>query len=147
MKRILTLAALVLLSVAAFGQNKKVQKANYDLAERFSAKKVGQMVYSTQIRPNWFRDSDRFWYSWRTAEGTRYYLVDAATGARKEIFDMEKLARQITEITRDPYDAQHLPLQGLQLKDLHLILPLLQLRMEVVLLYKSVKNCHDHIVI
>ena len=74
MKRFLTVAALVLLSVAAFGQTKKVTKANYNLAERFSAKKVGQMVYSTQIRPNWFAGSDRFWYSWRTADGTNYYI-------------------------------------------------------------------------
>ena len=117
MKRFLTVAALVLLSVAAFGQGRKVTKANYNLAERFSAKKVGQMVYSTQIRPNWFAGSDRFWYSWRTADGTNYYIVDAATGAKKEVFDLEKLARQLTEITRDPYDAQHLPIQGLELKE------------------------------
>ncbi len=121
MKKVLALAAVLLIAVtAAWAQNgtgsRKVQKANYSQAERFSQKKVGQMVYSTQIRPNWFRDSDRFWYSWKTAQGTRYYIVDAATGAKKEIFDMEKLAREITEITRDPYDAQHLPLH-LELKD------------------------------
>ena len=43
-------------------------------------------------------------------------MVDAATGSKKELFDLEKLAREITEITRDPYDAQHLPLH-LELKD------------------------------
>ena len=73
-------------------------------------------MYSTRITPNWFADSDRFWYSWKTAQGTKYYLVDPATGKKSEIFDMDKLAMQITEITRDPYDAQHLPLQ-LQLKE------------------------------
>jgi dipeptidyl aminopeptidase/acylaminoacyl peptidase len=92
------------------------QKANYHQAEKFSQKKMRQMVFSTQIRPNWFRDSDRFWYSWQSSQGTHYYIVDPATGVKKEIFDMDKLARQITEITRDPYDAQHLPL-NLQLKE------------------------------
>ena len=121
MKKILPIFALLLtLSAAAQqprnAQPQKVTKANYELASRFSQKRVGQLVYSTRITPNWFADSDRFWYSWKTAQGTKYYLVDPATGKKSEIFDMDKLAMQITEITRDPYDAQHLPLQ-LQLKE------------------------------
>ncbi len=121
MKKILPILALALTLSAAAQQPRKaepqkVTKANYELASRFSQKRVGQLVYSTRITPNWFANSDRFWYSWKTAQGTKYYLVDPATGKKSEIFDMDKLAMQITEITRDPYDAQHLPLQ-LQLKD------------------------------
>ena len=110
MKRIFPLLALAL-CLAASAQN-----ANYEQAARFSTKHLQNLVYSTRIRPNWFRDSDKFWYSWKTAEGTRYYIVDPATGSKTEIFDLTKLAREITEITRDPYDAQHLPLR-LELKD------------------------------
>ena len=122
MKKILTILALALTLSAAAQQPrkpqapKKVTKANYELASRFSQKRVGQLVYSTRITPNWFAESDRFWYSWKTAQGTKYYLVDPATGKKSEIFDMDKLAMQITEITRDPYDAQHLPL-SLTLKE------------------------------
>ena len=117
MKRILTITALLLCAMAASAQNPqkapaKVQKANYEQASRFSAKRIGQLVYSTRIRPNWFRDSDKFWYSWKTSQGTKYYVVDPATGVKKELFDMDKLARQLTEITRDPYDAQHLTLSA-----------------------------------
>ena len=72
MKRILTPLALVLCLTAAAQQpqqpaqriSRKVTTANYNLAERFSQKKVGQMVYSTRITPNWFAGSDRFWYSY-----------------------------------------------------------------------------------
>ena len=120
MKRLLPLLALALsLAAAAQPQREpalKVTTANYELAERFSQKKVGQMVYSTRITPNWFAGSDRFWYSYKTSQGTKYYLVDPVAGRKSEIFDMEKLAMQITEITRDPYDAQHLPLR-LELKE------------------------------
>ena len=122
MKKILTLLALAWTLSAAAQQPQrslkpqKVTKANYELASRFSQKRVGQLVYSTRITPNWFAESDRFWYSWKTAQGTKYYLVDPATGKKSEIFDMDKLAMQITEITRDPYDAQHLPL-SLTLKE------------------------------
>ena len=122
MKKILPLLALAWTLSAAAQQPQrplepqKVTKANYELASRFSQKRVGQLVYSTRITPNWFAESDRFWYSWKTAQGTKYYLVDPATGKKSEIFDMDRLAMQITEITRDPYDAQHLPL-SLTLKE------------------------------
>ena len=122
MKRILPLLALFLcLTAAAQRQQplrapRKVTKANYEQAARFSAKRVGQMVYTTRITPHWFAGDDRFWYSYKTAQGTKYYIVDPVAGRKTEIFDMDKLAMQVTEITRDPYDARHLPLR-LELKD------------------------------
>ena len=120
MRRILPILVLFLTLSAAAQQPqqrapRKVTKANYGLAARFSQKRVRQMVYSTQVTPHWFANDDRFWYSYKTAQGTKYYLVDPASGRKSEIFDMDRLAMQITEITRDPYDAQHLPL-NLELK-------------------------------
>ena len=93
------------------------QTPNYGLAERLSAKKVSQMVHSTRVSPNWFRDSDRFWYKWEDSDGTQYYIVDAKTGKKTAVFDMDRLAMQITEIVKDPFDAQHLPVSNLKLKD------------------------------
>ena len=69
------------------------------------------MVFSTQITPNWFRDSDKFWYSWRTPQGTRYYIVDPVKGTRTEVFDMDRLAMQVTEFVRYPFEAKHLPIR------------------------------------
>ena len=115
MKRLLPILALALCLLASARQpsdpSRKVTRANYGLAARFSQKKVGQMVYSTRITPHWFAGDDRFWYSYKTSEGTKYYLVDPAAGRKSEIFDMDRLAMQVTEITRDPYDARHLPLR------------------------------------
>ena len=121
MKRLLPILVLFLTLSAAAQQQpqrapRKVTKANYGLAARFSQKRVRQMVYSTQVTPHWFANDDRFWYGYKTAQGTKYYLVDPASGRKTEIFDMDRLAMQITEITRDPYDAQHLPL-NLRLKE------------------------------
>ena len=120
MKHLLTSISLLLCLTAAAagpeGAPRKVTRANYSQAARFSQKKVRKMVYSTHISPNWFRDSDKFWYSWRTSEGKKYFLVDPTKGRKEEIFDLEALARQITEITHDPYDAQHLDL-SLELKE------------------------------
>lgn len=111
-KRIALACAALLVGVSGFAQ-----KANYALAERFSAKKVNQMVFSTQITPNWFKDSDKFWYSWSTPQGTRYYIVDPVKGTKAEVFDMDRLAMQVTEIVRYPFDARHIPIRNLELKD------------------------------
>ena len=113
-KNFVLACAALLLCAPGFAQT---QKANYALAERFSAKRVNQMVFSTQITPNWFRDSDKFWYSWRTPQGTRYYIVDPAKGTRTEVFDMDRLAMQVTEFVRYPFEAKHLPIRDLRLKD------------------------------
>lgn len=111
-KKFVLACAVLLLCATSFAQ-----KANYALAERFSAKRVNQMVFSTQITPNWFRDSDKFWYSWRTPQGTHYYIVDPAKGTKSEVFDMDRLAMQVTEFVRDPFEAKHLPIRDLRLKD------------------------------
>jgi hypothetical protein len=108
--------AALLLSFGAKAQT-PVTEANYELAERFSPKKMNRMVYSTQLRPNWFANSNKFWYTWKTSEGTQYYIVDPVAKTKTPIFDMEKLAMELTEITHDPLDAQHLPIQKLELKE------------------------------
>ena len=113
-KKFVLACAALLLCAPGFAQT---QKANYALAERFSAKRVNQMVFSTQITPNWFRDSDKFWYSWRTPQGTRYYIVDPVKGTRTEVFDMDRLAMQVTEFVHYPFEAKHLPIRDLKLKD------------------------------
>ncbi len=127
MKRISSILAALAICTLALAQTSAAQpgkpegrhvtKANYELAERFSAKKVDQMVFSTRVTPNWFKSGDRFWYSWKTSEGTKYYIVDPEKNSRTEVFDMERLAMQITEIVRYPFDSQHIPFRDLKLKD------------------------------
>ena len=113
MKRLLTLCLAALL----FGGVATAQEPNYALADQFSAKKVNAMVFSTSIRPNWFKNADKFWYQWKTSAGTEYYIVDAVNRTQTKAFDMERLAMEISAIVKDPFDAQHLPLRKLELKD------------------------------
>ena len=111
-KTLLTLAlAFVALSLAA------QQEPNYELAAQFSAKRVNNMVFSTSVTPNWFQNSDKFWYEWKTSKGTEYYIVDPIAKTKRNLFNMERLAMQITEITKDPFDAQHIPISKIELKD------------------------------
>ena len=84
-------------------------KPNYDLATRFSTKNVAKMVHSTSVYPNWLKTGNRFWYQYKTTDGSKYYLVDADKRLRKQLFDNDKMASWLTEITKDPYDGKHLP--------------------------------------
>jgi dipeptidyl-peptidase-4 len=87
-------------------------KANYQLASRFSPAKIKKMVYSTTVDPHWLKLSNRFWYEYETPAGKQWYIVDPASRSKKPIFDMAKLAADLTQVVRDPFDAQHLPLEA-----------------------------------
>lgn len=117
LKKVAFTFVLLCLGTAVYAQQTPVTKANYELAERFSSKKVGTMVFSTTVVPHWFKNSDKFWYNYKTGEGTKYYIVDPSAGTKKEIWDMAELAAEISEITKDPFDAQHLPIRDLKLVD------------------------------
>lgn len=117
-KKLVCAAALTLLAVSGMAQSRQermVRTPNYELAERFSAKRIGQMVFSTSVRPVWFRNGDKFLYAWKTSDGTQYYIADPKAGETEPVFDMDKLAMQITEIMRDPFDAKHLPISNISI--------------------------------
>lgn len=117
-RKLVCAAALTLLAVSGMAQGRQdrmVRTPNYELAERFSAKRIGQMVFSTSVRPVWFRNGDKFLYAWKTSDGTQYYIADPKAGKTEPVFDMDKLAMQITEIMRDPFDAKHLPISNISI--------------------------------
>ncbi|TCD00015.1 S9 family peptidase [Pedobacter frigidisoli] len=89
-------------------------KANYQLASRFSPNKLKKMVYSTAVDPHWLKLSNRFWYTFESPKGKFWYLVDPATKSKKLMFDNAKVAAEITLAVRDPFDAEHLPLENLK---------------------------------
>ncbi|SEQ89417.1 S9 family peptidase [Pedobacter rhizosphaerae] len=117
------LTAAQFMGLAALAQTKtftlteQVQpqpKANYQLAARFSPNKLKKMVYSTSVDPHWLKLSNRFWYNFETPKGKFWYLVDPSAKSKKLLFDNAKLASDITLIVRDPFDAEHLPLENLK---------------------------------
>ena len=94
-----------------------ISAQNYELAEKFTEAKVNRMVYSTKADVNWFHNSDTFWYKWKDSDGIHYYMVNAADGKKKEIFDRALLAMEITGTVKDPFDAQHIPFKKLKLSE------------------------------
>ena len=98
------LAALTLLASGIKAQtreDKMVKTPNYALAERFSAKRVGQMVFSTTVKPEWFRNGNRFLYTWKTSEGTNYYIAEPATGAASGISGFDFTDIEVVDYSTD----------------------------------------------
>ncbi len=86
----------------------------YDMARKFTAPKLQNMLFSTTVDPHWTPDGDKFWYSYKTNEGTNWYIVNPATRSKKLLWDNDRLAAQLTEITRDPHEGRHLPIRNLK---------------------------------
>lgn len=102
----LTIVVFFITSVRA----QETPEPNYNLASRFSPNKISKMVHSTSVYPNWLRKGNRFWYQYKTtSQGSKYYIVDADKKTKTPLFDNEKMAKWLSEITKDPYEAKHLP--------------------------------------
>lgn len=108
-KSIVLTMLLSLFLLQGFAQKTPIDKANYRMAERFSPTKIKNMVFSLDVRPKWLETGDKFWYKYKATEGTFYYLVDLEKKTKKPLFDNHHMATQLTMITKDPYDLQHLP--------------------------------------
>lgn len=105
---------LLLICMGSTAQQTPITKANYQLAAKFSPKKLDKMVFSTVVDPHWLKKSDRFWYMYETTEGKKWYIVDPAKAEKKLLFDNAKLAAEITKIVKDPFEAQHLGLDSMR---------------------------------
>ena len=115
MKRLL----LLLWIVALLGVQSKAEERlpGYIQAEKFTAEKLRTLLFSTQVQPHWMANGTSFWYSYKTSEGERWYIVNTSTRQQRELFDRDEMAAQLTEIVKDPYDALHLPIRKLKAKE------------------------------
>ncbi|QTD39138.1 DPP IV N-terminal domain-containing protein [Polaribacter batillariae] len=107
MKNFTLFTLLVFATFANFAQ--QTPKPNYRAAAKYSPTNLAKMVHSTSVYPHWLKKGNRFWYAYKTSEGSNHYIVDADKKSKKPLFDNVKMAKWLTEITKDPYDAKHLP--------------------------------------
>ncbi|TDH25580.1 S9 family peptidase [Segetibacter sp. 3557_3] len=114
MRKILLLMSLVLGATSCFAQQTAASKANYQLASRFSPKKLDKLVFTTSVDPHWLKQSDRFWYVYETSAGRKWYIVDPTKAEKRVMFDNAKLAAELTRIVKDPFDEQHLLIDSLR---------------------------------
>ncbi|MFZ6023788.1 MAG: DPP IV N-terminal domain-containing protein [Bacteroidota bacterium] len=114
MRKFMLLSVCMLFAFATVAQQTPVTKANYSLAARFSPKKLGKMIFSTNVDPHWLKNSNKFWYMYETTEGKKWFIVDPVKGEKKVLFDNADLAAKITRVVKDPFDAQNLGLDSMR---------------------------------
>ncbi|MBU0754336.1 MAG: S9 family peptidase [Planctomycetes bacterium] len=108
----------ILPCIDAAGQEKTaVVEANWEAALKWLPDKNYARIMSTELRPHWLPDSDRFWYGYLTGAGLKYWLVDPVQKSRVPLFDHARLAAELTRLTHDPHDLNNLGLQELTLME------------------------------
>lgn len=85
-------------------------KANWKLANRFTTESLRPFVYSSSLTPGWINKTDTFWYSWRDSRGVRFWRVDPKARKKEPLFDVDRMAALLSELTRKPYDSTNLPI-------------------------------------
>lgn len=72
-------------------------------------------VYKDKVSPNWSEDGNRFWYQNRLQGGqTKYFIVDTTAGSRREAFDHQAVAEQLSIELQQSITASRLPISGLE---------------------------------
>ena len=114
MKHLLSLLLLFSFTVVTAQEKSNLAKPNYHLASKFSPTKLSKLIFSTEVNPNWINFGDKFWYEYNTPQGKKWYLVDPKNKKKSELFDHAEMARKISSIVRNPFDAQHLEIRNLR---------------------------------
>lgn len=105
----------VIIIVAPFSSiAQPLMRANYALAAKFSPKRLEKLIFSTSVDPHWLKSGDRFWYVYETSAGKKWYLVEPSKVGKRELFDTDKMAADITRIVKDPFDGQNLSIDSLE---------------------------------
>ena len=118
MKRMFVMA-LAVVGLLGTATTLKAQERlpEYLQAEKFTQEKLGTMLFSTTVDPHWFQQGNSFWYTYKTSEGTFWYVVNPTTRSKNLLFDREEMASQLTEIVQDPFEARQLPIRNLKAKE------------------------------
>src|SRR5215467_9585241 len=102
-----------LLTFAAVLAVAQAPKANWELAEKFSATNLRSRVYTTAVNPRWLGQSDSLCYNWKDHTGSTFFLVNPMTKSKKPLFDQVKLAAQLSDLSHRAHDPQNLPFSSL----------------------------------
>jgi dipeptidyl aminopeptidase/acylaminoacyl peptidase len=90
------------------------QKANFELAERFTTQKMEKLIGSITVDPNWIENTDSFWYEYETATGKQWLFVDIPERLQRDLFDRETLAGKLSEEFKRPFNAADLDLKDFE---------------------------------
>jgi dipeptidyl-peptidase 4 len=114
---LLCIGVFLFISPLLSANQKDDVQPNYKQAELYSSDYLRQRIYSSSVSPKWIGETDRFWYSYKTSEGTRFYLVDPAKRKKLPLFDHQALAAGLSVEVKKPIDEFALSLSDTEMDD------------------------------
>jgi len=108
-----TAASLLTIAALPAAAQDKAPKANWELAEKFSATSLRSRVYTSAVNPRWLGQSDSLCYNWKDHTGSAFFLVVPTTKSKKPLFDQVKLAAQLSDLSHRAHDPQNLPFNAI----------------------------------
>ena len=111
------LILLLVLSTSFISVSAKDTRPDYTQAQRFSDYKFWKMFFSTTVDPHWFAEGESFWYEYKTSKGKEWYVVNPSKKSKKTLFNIDQITAELTEIVKDPLNAQQLPIQLLEAQE------------------------------
>jgi len=113
-RSILGFIVILLISVGQLkAQLQSVTKKDYQRAEKFLYRNVGNLVFRMNVNPHWAEDAAVFWYRVHTRKGEEYFMVNAQDRTKKPFFDQNKLAENLSKVLGKKIDPYDLPLKHL----------------------------------
>src|SRR3989442_1070364 len=96
-------------AISPLAAQQPANHANWQLADKFSAANLRSIVYTSSINPRWLGQSDSLCYNWKDHTGSAFYIVVPTNKTKRTLFDQEKLAAQLSDLSRHPHDPNNLP--------------------------------------
>src|SRR5262245_7787964 len=103
--------AVLLVAVAASAATAQsaAYRANWGLADKFSAANLRPIIYTSSITPRWLGQSDSLCYYWKDHSGSAFYIAVPTLKTKRPLFDQEKMAAQLSGLSHHAYDPNSLP--------------------------------------
>ncbi|HTE46294.1 MAG TPA: DPP IV N-terminal domain-containing protein, partial [Gemmatimonadaceae bacterium] len=108
-RALLVAAGLVTFAAPPGAAQERANKANWELADNFSAANLRSRLYTNSVNPHWLGQSDSLCYDWKDHSGSTFFLVVPTTKTKKPLFDQVKMASQLSDLSHHAHDAQNLP--------------------------------------
>ena len=86
----------------------------YTRAERLLPGNAPKLTSDLLIKPRWIGESDRFWYRWKSLNGSEFVLVDPLKGERQPAFDHNRLAAALSQAAGTAVNAGQLPFSEIE---------------------------------
>jgi dipeptidyl aminopeptidase/acylaminoacyl peptidase len=102
-------AGLLVLSALPAMAQEHANKANWQLAEKFSPANLRSRLFTNSVNPHWLGQSDSLCYDWKDHNGQNFWLVVPTTKTKKPLFDQVKLASQLSDLSHHAHDPHNLP--------------------------------------